>query len=87
MTLVEAIESRRIRPGQTYLCRVRGVTVELRIVPDKVGVEARLDEDDIMLDSWFDLPEPVPVCVVKATPGPPPTPDRIEIPFDGDAPA
>jgi len=49
-------------------------------------LSAPLEESDIMLDPWTDLPSPQPISFVKATPGKPLLPDVPEIPVDWQEP-
>ena len=85
LSLVEALGQVDLEEGQLYRCQVKGHWVELRVLgPAEVRSAPDIDESEIMLDSWVELPQPSPIACVKGTYGPLPLPDPFEIPTDGD---
>ncbi len=77
--LAEAIGQLNLRPGQTFRTTVQGNEVEVRIlpaVPEPRPVETPAVEDEsqfaqmVMLEPWFEFPDPPALCVVRAIPGP-----------------
>jgi len=93
MTLSEALESVELEPGRTYRCRVRGKTVEVRIVPDSESngsspasrarlLTKELCEEDIMLEAWCELSPPADLGELMAEPGERFIPDIPDIPRD-----
>jgi len=43
-----------------------------------------LEQSDVMLDPWTDLPAPRSTAVLRATPGPPVLPDLADLPPDAE---
>jgi hypothetical protein len=85
LTLVEALGQVDLEEGQVYHCQVNGHWVELRVLaPGEAPQSTGIDESDVMLDPWVELPSPPPIAYFKATLGPLPLPDAPEIPQDED---
>ena len=84
ITLTEALRQVDLEPGRTYRCRVNGRTIEVRVVEEipSALMPAPLDESDIMLDAWVELPSPPPVRTVQARLVPTLLPDIPEIPTE-----
>ena len=84
ITLAEALGQVDLEPGRTYRCRVKGRTIEVRVVEEipSALMPAPLDESDIMLDAWVELPPPTGGVIVRATAGKLPPPDIPPIPQD-----
>ena len=98
MTFAEAMQAAERDPGNAYRCEAHGKTFEVRVVPDadrerseitrpRRLLTKELCEDDIMLDSWCELPGPKPTSRVQVRPRESLRPDRIDFPPDGDKPA
>jgi hypothetical protein len=84
--LVEALQAVDLEEGKTYRCQVKGHWVEVRVLP-KIPpgmLPAPLNEADIMLDPWVELPRPRGAIRVHAKVGKPPLPDVPVIPPDED---
>jgi hypothetical protein len=82
--LVEALEQVDLEVGRTYRCHVKGRVVELRVLeagPASMA-PAPIDESDIMLDPWVDLPRPAGGVCLHVKPGKLPRPDVPDIPRD-----
>jgi hypothetical protein len=47
-----------LRVGHSYRCEVQGKLVELRVVDQVPATASRIDESDVMLDPWVELPPP-----------------------------
>jgi hypothetical protein len=97
MTLAEALEQVDLEPGKTYRCRVRGVTVELKVCPElkpQSSVQARPASEPWELrdcdlkpdDAWVELPAPKPLYTIKLKKGPPMTAMVIDHTVDQIAP-
>jgi hypothetical protein len=83
LTIAEALEQLELEPGRIYSCQVKGHRVELRVLPpDESRKTLLIDEKDIMLDPWVELPRPTSGIFVRATPGTLPLPDALEFPQD-----
>ena len=85
VSLTEALGQVDLEPGQVYRCNVNGHQVELRVLdePRERGASS-IDESDIMLDPWVELPRPQGGTRVLSRFGPLPPPDVPEIPDDWD---
>ena len=81
--LTEALQQVELEPGRSYRCRVKDYLVELRVhaIPPELS-PAPLDESDIMLDAWVELPEPAPAAILQSTLSQPEPPDIPSIPTD-----
>ena len=76
LTLVEALGQLDLEEGQVYRCQVKGHWVELRVLGSaEVRDSPDIDEWEIMLHSWVDLPQPSPIACFRGTYGPLPLPD------------
>jgi hypothetical protein len=85
LSIAEALEQVELEPGHVYSCQVKGHWVELRVLPPGVDPRSfRIDESDIMLDPWVELPPPTPTMCVVGKYGPPPAPDIPPMPTDGE---
>jgi hypothetical protein len=85
LSLAEALGQVDLEEGQRYRCQVNGHWVELRVLgPVENSRSAAIDESDVMLDPWIELPMPRPIACVRGTYGPLPLPDPPEIPADED---
>jgi hypothetical protein len=83
LTLAEALGQVDLQDGQVYRCQVNGHSIELRVLKPREHPESSgIDESDVMLDSWVELPLPPPISCVEGTYGPLPLPDPPEIPRD-----
>ena len=80
LSIAEALEQVELEPGRIYSCQVKGHWVELRVLePSQDPRSSLIDESDIMLDSWVELPRPTSGIYVRAKRGTLPLPDVIEI--------
>jgi len=79
LSIAEALEQVELEPGRTYCCQVKGHWVELRVFQAGMDPSSTIDESDIMLDSWVELPRPRSGIYVRAERGTLPLPDVIEI--------
>jgi hypothetical protein len=87
LSLVEALGQVDLEAGRVYRCQVKGQWVELRVLgPVAMEPSARLEESDVRLDPWVELPQPSPTTSVTGVFGSMPLPDLPEIPTDGDEP-
>jgi len=87
LTLVEALGQVELEEGQVYRCHVNGHWVELRVLgPAEIRPAANIDESDIVLDSWVELPRPTSGIWLPVRRGTIPLPDAPEIPHDEDQP-
>jgi hypothetical protein len=84
LSIAEALEQVELEPGRVYSCQVREHWVELRVLAPGEQPKSLIDESDIMLDPWVELPWPEPTYRVTGTFGPPPPPHIPEIPRDED---
>jgi hypothetical protein len=85
LSIAEALEQVELEPGQIYSCQVKGHWVELRVLESGQDPRSSLiDESDIMLDPWVELPRPTSGIFVRAKRGTLPFPDVLEIPPDED---
>lgn len=86
--LVEALSQVDLQLGRTYCFRVKGRVIELRVreaTPDEL-LPAPLQESDIMLDAWVELPQPTGGRRVRGKPGKLPPPDVPVIPAESEEP-
>ncbi len=62
MSLAEALSQVELETGKTYRCSVKGQVVLVRVIsslpPSTPPVE--IDEADLMMEDWTDLPLPAP---------------------------
>lgn len=71
--LAEAIERLNLKPGQTYRTTIQGHEVEVRRLD--AAPPARPPEtpapvgEIVMLEPWFELPDPPAQRIVRPTPG------------------
>ena len=80
LSIAEALEQVELEPGQIYSCQVKGHWVELRVLEQGEDPRSSLiDQSDIMLDSWAELPRPTSGIYVCAARGTLPLPAVIEI--------
>jgi hypothetical protein len=84
LSIAEALEQVELEPGRVYSCQVKGHWIELRVLPPGVDPKSTVDESDIMLDPWVELPRPRSGIYVRAKRGTLPLPDVPEIPPDED---
>ena len=77
--LVEAIKQLDLKPGEKRQVSVNGYLVELRRVQEEE--ESDLDKM-VMLEPWFELPDPPIFKIVRPKPGPIDRPDPPVIPSD-----
>ena len=83
LTLVEALGQVDLEEGQVYRCHVKGHWVELRVLGSAEDrPTAGIDEADVMLDPWIELPRPTSGIRLRARRGSLPLPDVPEIPRD-----
>jgi hypothetical protein len=83
LSIAEPLEQVDLEPGQVYSCQVKGYWVELRVLPPGEDPKSSLiEESEIMLDPWVQLPRPAPTFRVLGRYGPPPRPHIPEIPSD-----
>jgi hypothetical protein len=75
-----------MEPGRTYHCHVKGRVIEVRVL-ESISPEflpAPLDENDIMLEAWVELPRPTGGTLLRSKIGPLRPPDVPHIPADDD---
>jgi hypothetical protein len=85
LSIAEALEQVELEPGRIYSCQVKGHWVELRVLePGKDPKPFLIDESDIMLDHWVELPRPKPSFCVEGKFAPPPPPHIPDMPGDED---
>ena len=84
LSIAEALEQVELEPGRVYSCQVREHWVELKVLAPGEEPKSLIDESDIMLDPWVELPRPTSGVYVRAKPGTLPLPDVPEIPPDSD---
>ena len=85
LSLVEALEQVGLDPGRVYYCQVKGLKVELRVLTSaEPETLSALDESDVMLDPWVELPQPTAKFSVVGEFGALPLPDPPVIPDDGE---
>ena len=83
LTLVEALGQVDLEEGQVYRCHVKGHWVELRVLGSAEDITtAGIDEADVMLEPWIELPRPTSGIRLRARRGSLPLPDVPEIPPD-----
>ena len=60
LTLAEALQQVDLdfQVGQSYQCEVQGKVVELRVLERLLTSSSGIDESDVMLDAWVELPPP-----------------------------
>ena len=81
LSLVEALSQVDLESGRTYCCQVNGRMIEVHVredIPPEL-LPAPLEESDIMLDAWVELPPPTGGKRVRGKPGKLPLPDVPEI--------
>ncbi len=80
--LGELLKLAKLEPGTTTH-RVNGWDVEVCVRPVAAEPESLLNESDIMLDAWVELPAPEPTGHIVITKlGTAPLPDIPDIPDD-----
>lgn len=82
LSLSEALSQVELEPGRTYRCLVNGKRVELR-VQEQISAEllpAPLNEAEVMLEPWVELPVPTGGKRLRGKPGQLPPPDVPKIP-------
>jgi hypothetical protein len=85
LTLVEALGQVDLQEGHVYRCHVNGHWVEVRVRATSEDPKAAgIDDSDVMLDPWVELPAPTSGIFVRARLGALPLPDPPEIPRDED---
>jgi hypothetical protein len=84
LSIAEALAQVELEPGRVYSCQVKGHWVELRVLELGKDPKSLIDESDIMLDPWVELPRPTPTMRVVGRYGPLPPPHIPEIPRDED---
>jgi len=85
LSLVEALTQVELEAGRVYFCEVKGHKVELRVLKQAESETlSALDESDVMLDPWVELPQPTAKFSVVGEFGPLPLPDPPVIPDDGE---
>jgi hypothetical protein len=84
--LVDALAQMNLEPGRTYCYEVKGRQVMVRVLEELPAemLPAPLNESDIMLDAWVDLPAPEPMFEVRVVPAELPPPDLPVIPAEDD---
>jgi hypothetical protein len=60
VSLVEALQQvdLNFEVGQRYRCEVQGKVVEVRVLDELLATTDGIDESEIMLDPWVELPPP-----------------------------
>lgn len=88
VTIAEALEGVELEPGKIYRCNVRGLQVELRVGAPEPGspLPDPLNEEDIMLDAWTELPDPKPTWTIRTVRGEPLMPDPLYLSPENEAP-
>lgn len=81
--LEQALQSVDLEAGKTYLCHVKGRTVQVRVwdTPAELLPDP-LNESDIMLEPWVEFPLPEPTNISTSYLAEPPLPDVPYIPRD-----
>ena len=83
ISLADALREVELRPGSVYQCQVGQVRVEVRVDQTvRPLLPVALEEADVMLDPWTDLPAPRAASVCQAKPGAPVLPDVPDLPLD-----
>jgi hypothetical protein len=85
LTITEGREQVELEPGHVDNRQVKGQWVELRVLP--LGEDRKtslVNDSDVMLDSWVELPRPTPLLSVVGEFGPLPPSHIREIPRDED---
>ena len=98
--LAEVFQQLHLEPG-TYRCELPEQEIVVQVRPRKAGDTVRssegqselkvaepvgMDESNIMLDPWVELPRPKPIGRVVGRLAPPPPPDIPEIPAEDEMP-
>jgi hypothetical protein len=84
LSIAEALEQVELEPGHVYSCQVKGHWVELRVFQPGMDPRSTIDESEIRLDPWVELPPPTPTMCVVGEYGPLPPPDIPEFPREWD---
>jgi hypothetical protein len=60
LSLAEALQQVDLdfEVGQRYRCEVQGKVVELRVLDQLLASSSGIEESDVMLDPWVELPPP-----------------------------
>jgi len=60
LSLVEALQQvdLNFEVGQCYRCEVQGKVVEVRVLDELLAGSVGIDESEVMLDPWVELPPP-----------------------------
>ena len=83
MSLSDALQQVNLEVGQIYHCQLGRLRIEVRVEEiSPVGLPAPLQDSDIMLDPWIDLPSPRATAFVQASAAPPVLPDVRDITFN-----
>ncbi len=82
--LADALAQVDLEAGQVYRCEVKGRTIAVRVLEEAPAsvLPAPLDESNIRLDPWVELPLPAGTFQVLVKSGSLPPPDVPEIPAD-----
>jgi hypothetical protein len=84
--LAEVIAQLHLKPGQTYRTIVNGHLVDIRMHDTPASAQEKEEPsqfaDGVMLQPWFDMPEPTGGFVLQARPGLLDLPDLPLIPPD-----
>ena len=69
--IVDALAQLNLEPGRTYRYEVNGRQVKVRMLEELPAamLPAPLNESDIMLDAWVELPPLEPMYTVRVVPG------------------
>jgi hypothetical protein len=81
IALASALQNVDLVPGNTYVCQVKQMRVEVKVT-DAYGItpSGLLDYSEEMLDPWVELTGQLSGTVVQVIPGKLPVPDIPEIP-------
>jgi hypothetical protein len=80
LSLVDALAEVDLAPGQTYQCVVKGCHVLLHVLPESPPIAwPPTDESDVPHDAPFEHPFPSPTLRTKASLGPLPLPEPLEL--------
>jgi hypothetical protein len=79
--LTDALQQLDLKPGESRRIRVNGYYMEIRRLGQ--GEESQFTEQ-VMVEPWFDFPEPPAVRLVRPISGPIDTPDPPIVPSEDD---
>ena len=79
--LASALQDVDLVPGNTYVCQVKQMRVEVRVTDAScITPSGMLEYSEEMLDPWVEMTGQLSGTVVQVIPGKLPTPDIPELP-------